>query len=302
MKVMLRRLSVSLFVGLSLSLGLVFAASKFVHAQAPPLVNPNPGSVGIEGTIPKDPPQTGAIISIPTNGQVFTNTPITVSGICPNETLVKIFKNGAFAGAVQCENGSFSLQIDLFSGANELTARVFDDLDQEGPPSNVVTVTFNDTRPGVQPKISLTSNYAKRGANPGEKLTWPVILSGGTGPYAITVDWGDGKEPDLISITNPGVINLEHIYDSPGIYKIVVKATDKDGNAAFLQLVGIANGEPPTPGGDAETQEQGPLRIQTKLLLWPMFVLLPFIVTTFWLGKKYERKRIRDRMKAGLQP
>ncbi len=59
-----------------------------------------------------------------------------MSGICPGDLLVKIFKNNVFAGSVQCKNGSYSIVIDLFSGQNELVARVYDALDQPGPDSN----------------------------------------------------------------------------------------------------------------------------------------------------------------------
>ena len=54
--------------------------------------------------------------------------------------LVKLFKNNVFAGSVQCEDGSYSIKTDLFVGTNELVARVYDDLDQPGPDSNVLTV------------------------------------------------------------------------------------------------------------------------------------------------------------------
>src|SRR3954469_10172322 len=114
----------------------------------PPLVSAatqDSGSVGIEGRISSPPPTVPASISVPGTGQSFTTLPITVSGICTNDLLVKIFKNNVFSGSAQCKNGSYSIQIDLFSGQNELIARIYDALDQPGPDSNVVTVTFNDS-------------------------------------------------------------------------------------------------------------------------------------------------------------
>ena len=110
----------------------------------------------------------GATISFPTNGQSFNNIPITVQGICPADLLVKIFKNEVFSGAVFCEgNGTFSLEIDLFSGRNELVARVYDALDQPGPDSNKPVVTYNDagTRTPID-QLVITSNFALRGADP----------------------------------------------------------------------------------------------------------------------------------------
>lgn len=275
-----------------LGAALLLAGMQQASAAAPPITNPQSGSVGVQGTLPTEAPKVGATISVPGNSQSFTSVPITVSGICPTGLLVKIFKNNVFAGSVMCVNGSFSLQIDLFSGQNDLIARVYDALDQPGPDSNTVTVSFNDARPTNGPRISLTSNYAKRGANPGEKLTWPITVTGGTVPYAISVDWGDGKAPDLISRPFPGELILSHIYDSPGVYNIIIKATDKDGNAAFLQLVGVANGalSQTNSGTDANGTKT---IVREKVLLWPFLLVIPLLLTSFWLGKRYELRRLR---------
>ena len=90
-------------------------------------------SVGIDGTVRGDPPKNPATISTPGNGQTFAVQPIKVSGLCTTGLLVKIFKNGVFAGSAQCISGSYSLIIDLFDGKNDLIARVYDALDQAGP-------------------------------------------------------------------------------------------------------------------------------------------------------------------------
>jgi hypothetical protein len=260
------------------------------------------GSVGIEGRISSPPPSQAATISIPTNGQSFTSLPVTVSGLCTGDVLVKLFKNNVFAGSAQCTNGSYSLIIDLFSGQNDLVARVFDALDQSGPDSNTVTVTYSDPRQGTPSRVSLTSNFAKRGANPGQLLTWPIILSGGTGPYAISVDWGDGKTPDLISQTFPGTFNIQHTYDNPGVYNIIVKATDKDGGTAFLQLVGVANGPLSQSNTGTSDDGKGTATPAPRILWQPAALMIPLIFSTFWLGKRYELRVIRKKIERGDRP
>ena len=254
------------------------------------------GSVGLEGRISSDPPTAAATITFPRDGSVINSLPTTVSGLCPTGLLVKIFKNNVFAGSVQCVNGSFSLQIDLFNGRNELVARVYDDLDQAGPDSNIVVVTFPFSGLVAPNRISLTSPFAKRGANPGENLSWPIVISGGTGPYAITVDWGDGKTPDIISQQFPGNFNINHIYDSPGVYNIIIRATDKSGALAFLQLVGVANGPVGQNNSQGKNGEGGSTITNTKILWQPAVVALPLIATSFWLGMKYELFTLRKRL------
>jgi hypothetical protein len=266
------------------------------YAQAPPAENPQNGAIGVQGRIPSAPPRTGATIVTPRDGQTFTSIPITVSGLCPAGLLVKIFSNNVFVGSTVCVGGSYSIQVDLFSGQNDLIARVFDNLDQPGPDSNKVTVNFDDRQfnPSGGQLLSLTSVYALRGADPREQLTWPVILSGGTGPYAISVDWGDNKPPDLISTEFTGTINLEHVYDSAGIYNITVKATDKNGLVAFLQLVAVANGAiiGGTEGGEGTT------KVITSVLWVPVLLAIPLIISTFWLGRHYELSVLRKKLEA----
>lgn len=266
------------------------------------------GSVGLTGTISSPPPTTGATITLPTNGQSFTEVPIPVRGLCPAGLLVKLFKNNVFAGSVQCDGGTFEMSIDLFTGTNELVARVYDDLDQPGPDSSIVTVNFIDGRQGSGSRVSVTSNFAKRGANPGSTLTWPIIISGGSGPYAISVDWGDGKSPDLLSQSFPGNFDLSHIYDNAGVYNIVIKVSDSNGAASFLQVVGIANGPLSQTNADGTpigSEDSGVAFIasgKTTIVWWPATITVPFIISTFWLGKRYMLRVMKKRIERGEHP
>lgn len=268
-------------------LGVLNAVASPAHAA--PTDPQQQSSVGLEGVIPTNPPTVGATITFPTNGQTFTTLPINVTGICPDGLLIKLFKNEVFAGSAQCNNGSYSITIDLFNGVNELVARVYDALDQAGPDSNKVSVNFSDPNFGlIGTRISITSNFAKRGANPGETLTWPLILSGGTPPYAISVDWGDGKT-DLLSRAFGGSFDISHIYDSPGVYNILVKVSDSTGASAFLQVVGVANG---SLGQDNSGSKDGTV-IRTVIIWWPMIIAAFLIIISFWLGRKDQLRSLR---------
>lgn len=267
------------------------------------------GSVGLTGQISAPPPTTGATISFPRNGDDLSGAdlPITVTGICPEGLLVKLFKNNVFAGSAICVNGNFSIQTDLFAGENELIARVYDELDQPGPDSNVVIVTYNQSDVGAPVRVTLTSNYAKRGANPGDKLTWPIILSGGAGPYAFSVDWGDGSEPELFSRPFAGALNLEHIYNEPGVFNVIIKVVDANGSAAFLQVVAVANGPlSQSSGGTGSEGEDGgsgiTSTIRTRIIWWPAALLLPFVISTFWLGKRHMLSVMKRRIINGEHP
>lgn len=251
--------------------------------------NPQPGSTGLQGKVSSPPPTQAATIGSPSNGQSFTSLPVTVSGLCKTGLLVKIFDNDIFMGAVVCANNSYTIQIDLFSGQNVLVARVYDALDQAGPDSNKVTVTFTDGQYGqFGGRVTLTSVFARKGADPNSTLSWPITINGGTGPYAVSVDWGDGTAPTLISVQNPGTFNIEHIYKSAGQYKVIVKATDKNGTTAYLQLAGVGNGQASAAAGSSSE-----ITTVTKVIWWPVLLLIPFAVIAFWLGKRQELVALR---------
>jgi hypothetical protein len=207
---------------------------------------------------------------------------------------VKVFKNNVFGGSTVCVNGSYSIQIDLFTGRNELVARMYDDLDQPGPDSNKVTVTYPFNVAKLANRISLTSNYAKRGAAPGETLTWPITLSGGVGPYAITIDWGDGKVTDVISQEFPGNFTASHIYDSAGLYNIIIRAVDKNGDIAFLQLIGVGNGELTQASGEGTGAPE--IREIVRVLWWPAAFAIPLTIISYWLGKKSALAHLRKQL------
>lgn len=286
-------------------IGVVVLPGIVIAQQSRPQTNPSDQGIGMEGRITQPPPTEAPTISIPGNGQVFTEIPVTVGGLCKDGLLVKITKNNVFAGAVMCDGGSYTLQIDLFPGPNELVAIQYDDLDQPGPESNKVNVTFSidvPVIPGspnqVSQRILLTSNHARRGVDPGKELLWPFTISSGRGPYAVKVNWGDGKE-DLSTQAVAGTFDTKHTYDKPGIYRVTVKATDADGNSAFMQVIAVVNGD---IANAAANLDKAPTAVKTKVLWQPALIMFPLLLSSFWLGKRYQLRRIRYRMKHRIAP
>lgn len=260
-----------------------------------PTPDPKPGSFGVEATKTQAPPTQGATITTPGNGASFSTSPITVSGICPNGLLVQIYNNGVMVGAVVCQGGSFSLQVSLFAGTNELSAIVYDDLYQAGPVSNITTVNYTDTQfTAFGALITLTSSYGRLSAATGSQLNWPLQLSGGTGPYAFSIDWGDGSSAVLKSQSLAGVVTISHAYKKAGIYQVNVKATDVNQVSAFLQVVAVASGKVDAEASSADKkQETTP---QTKILWEPAAMALLLLFPAFWLGRQSQLVSLRNKM------
>lgn len=255
---------------------------------ATPYTGPESGSVGLSGKVTAPPPTKPAVIINPKVGQRFSSSPITVSGTCPQGTLVEIFKNDIFAGSAGCDKQTFSLQIDLLYGANVLLAKVYDDLGQAGPDSNLVTVYYDASPKTVPanaptalfPQLLLRSDGVYRGVFPSNTLKVNLEIFGGLSPYAVSIDWGDGRN-DLKSQSGPGRLEVDHVYNKPGSYNIIFHASDGAGNSAFLQVIAVVNGQP------SAAATFNPLSGRLGLA-WPIFIALLLMVISFWLGEKYK--------------
>jgi hypothetical protein len=283
------KLALSLFVTTLLLSALLLAPIAEMATRA--------GSVGVEAVVPSNAPTTPATITTPSNGQTFSENTITVSGLCQGSLIVKIFKNGVFAGAVECRSGSYSLVVDLLAGRNELVARVYDNLDQPGPDSNTVVINFNASSENLGDRVVLSSLFAKRGANPGEELRWPLILEGGQGPYALSVDWGDGGEPQLLSRASAGTFDISHQYLRPGVYSLVIKATDVNNSVSFLQLVAVANGKlVDNQAGTLSEVDKQNAGFNIRMLWMPILALLLISIIAFWLGKRHAISKLRHKI------
>ncbi len=281
-----------------------YSAAAYDPAELPPPVQED---LDVHATVPGPLPKSAPTIQAPPNGQTVSAVPISVLGNCQKDTLVKLFKNDIFAGAVLCDgSGAYKLSIDLLIGGNTLTAQSFNALDKGGPVSGKVAVTYNlpeqtaGQAPGVlEPSktpanqvLINTLNY-HRGVRIGEELTWPLELVGGTPPYAVSVGWGDGKT-DLISRGTGGRFDIRHRYAKPGngyrgSHAIIVKATDTTGATGYIQLVIIV-------GGNADPLATASGVLNGKLgIAWPLIIILALVVISFFLGERREKFVLRQK-------
>jgi hypothetical protein len=279
-------------------LALFVSGSRVEALTQIPTPDPIPGSYGIAATKLQAPPAQGATITTPGNGSSFSTSPTTVTGICPAGLLVQIYDNNVMVGSVMCTSGSFSIQVSLFAGTNELSAVVYDELDQAGPVSNIVSVTYTNTQfSAFGALITLTSAYGRRSANAGNEVTWPLQLSGGTGPYAFSIDWGDGAAVELKSQPLAGLVTIAHTYKKAGIYQVNIKVTDVNGVSAFLQVIALSNGKVDTAAAAAAAAAaKGPTTVTTKVLWLPAAVTVPLLFPAYWLGRRSQLVSLRTKM------
>ncbi len=283
-----------------LAIALLIAALPllaYTAYAATPYTGPESGSVGLEGTVPGKPPTVAAHIIGPPSGQHFTTSPVTVTGTCPANALVEIYKSDIFGGSTSCSSsGTFTLDVDLLIGENDLIARVYDALNQAGPDSNKVIV-FYDALPaqssGINsldfggPQLLINTDAVFRGSFPGTEMSIPIDIIGGTPPYAINIQWGDATNK-IVSRGDNITFSAAHTYQKAGIYQLSIQASDGNGRVAFLTVASIVNGQPDAVAA-ASTSSSQTSTLTRLLVLWPLYTSTVAVLVSFWLGERREK-------------
>lgn len=267
-----------------------FALTAYTVNAATPYDGPESSSISLTGTMPGTIPDVSAQITSPSNQKHFQESPITVSGTCPEDTLVEIFKNNIFAGSTACTGaGTFSIEIDMLIGKNILIARVYNALNQPGPDSNSVTIYYDALPVQTGPltglsfegsQLLLNTDAVFRGTFPEQELRIPISIIGGNAPYAVNIQWGDATNK-VIPRDNNSSFSTGHLYSKPGTYQISLQATDKNGRVAFLTVAAIVNGQPNATAITASTD-----KLQT---IWPIYAVAVAVVLSYWVGEKREK-------------
>jgi PKD domain len=272
--------------------------SYTASAQSP---GPESGSIGITGTVPADPPTIAATVSTPAPETHFGTSPVKITGSCPANTLVEVFKNDIFAGSTPCgSDGAYSVEVDLLIGKNIIIARVYDALNQPGPDSNAVTIYYDalPTQSGAfssfdfgGAQLLLNTDAVFRGVFPEQELSMPLDVLGGTPPYAINIQWGDSNNK-VVSRSDNTTFRVTHTYAKAGTYQISVQASDARGRVAFITVAAIVNGQPAVVASESATT---PTVTNRLLLLWPLYTGVLAVVASFWMGEWREKRMLVKR-------
>lgn len=262
-------------------------------------------------------PVNAAVILSPVQDSRFTDSSIPVSGTCEPGYYIKLFRNNIFSGVTLCTaGGTFSITTDLFAGRNDLVARTFNVADDEGPPSDTVTVYYDlptepgepgsptdpgggtgyqpGGRPDPQTPFYLQTEYFFKAAYTGQKISWDFKILGGNGPFTVYATWGDGYS-DMIRDVNQNTFTVEHIYNTlkeqREYYSVTIRVLDAGGHNASLQLIAIMNDPNVISGALVRPNDPSPLNPSSWFsgvlkLIWSVYGIVFLMAVCFWLGER----------------
>ncbi|HZL08241.1 MAG TPA: Ig-like domain-containing protein [Candidatus Dormibacteraeota bacterium] len=145
----------------------------------------------------------------------------------------------------------------------------------------------------------------------GQTVSLNLSLSGGVGPYAIIVSWGDGSQ-STVSRKDQSAFATTHVYKPLGNqlrdYTIKVQAVDDNDAKALLQTTAVVRGSqigalsgqctPSAPTtGSYSSQTANTLCGNTASSLfsrakqwlwvaWPTYAVVVLMIFSFWLGER----------------
>ncbi len=288
------------------------------------------GSINLTGRMKGPVPQFPATFIEPSNdSKVGTNT-ITIRGTCQSGLYVELFRYSTFAGATLCGNsGEFQLTVSLRPGQNNFIAKMSDADAQYAPDSSVLTIFYeipkklkvdgtgtqatnpNDPNsqnqnnpPNYEPLIVTTS--LSRKAYPINKVgTLKYTIIGGIAPYAVSINWDDGSQNDLFSLTNGGEQSALHRFTKSGQHVVSITISDGLNNKTTIQTIvsvtrdytGVAGVISPkcVPGSADYFSSECYVSSRVAQILdsvWPAFGIAVLMTISFWFGERIVAARI----------
>jgi hypothetical protein len=258
-------------------------------------------------------PTMAASITSPTDQAHVATEVVTVRGICPANTYMKLYRQDVFSGMQVCGSSDtvFNIDVALQPGANNLYSRVFNLTDDEGPQSATITVWYDvpaqpytgSSSPSIYPTTGttapdlaiVTEAYQYQVYEAGHLITWTLRLENGTPPYTIIIDWGDGSTT-VTSKNDNSPFEISHSYlpkvKGDSTYVIKLAATDAKGVKTLMQLSVVvkASGEPVISGSTSGNDDGG---VNTSVpmwlkLAWPTYGVVSLMAVSFWLGERQE--------------
>jgi len=132
-----------------------------------------------------------------------------------------------------------------------------------------------------------------------QAVTLALGLNGGTAPYSVDTNWGDGTTTTMTP-TNPGSFSTSHSYaastNADKNYTILVHVTDARGFSSYVQLSAVVRGAGIALVPNTSTFDQYVANIQHWLwLIWPTYAVVVLMAIGYYLGEREEYQHLMQK-------
>lgn len=282
---------------------LMLAVTALGHATA--------DSFSVGATVRAPIPSSPAIISTPSDGDVVASDSQVVTGSCPiitPQVIVAVMLDNVNVGSAICDSANdFSLPLRLAPGAHAISAQVYTITGDAGPASSPVHVTYSAAAHAAVGSVTSQPNGAVTTANPlaitpqgstlwlgnDRSVVWTGTIAGGSLPYRVLVDWGDGSY-QTVTLTST-TASFDHTYATLQPYDMSISVTDA-AHVALHEQFAVASYATSAASlaalGSATTQPQSPFTSTSVLGLYGLYLTALAVFGIVWLEAKHAARQL----------
>ncbi len=258
----------------------------------------------VTATVPASMPSGAPTITTPADGSTIKIADIEISGTCPvidPAIIITIYDGTTFIGSGQCSvDGTFSVPVSLSVGTHTIVATVVTFTGQTGASSQPVTVIRSQTATPSAPSTPVAKSYTTPSIDllagllyivtPDKYVTiksdggaiWRGSFAGGTTPYTVRVEWGDGQT-DTHTVADQKEQAFSHTYQHKQVYDIVIRVTDASGGTTTLHIIALTPYLPPGTIGDISGyQPMAPILAFAQAYMGQIYIGSLFALVFLW--------------------
>jgi hypothetical protein len=285
-------------------------------------------SIDVSATVPQIPPMIAPTITSPGNGARFTNDTVRIAGTCPYADpalFIAIYEGTNVIGSTICDNTNhYSVSVSLSVGDHAVFAQVVTFTGNLGMASDTITITRYLPRPDAStvvppdfslpilpPLIIINTQPVLTYSSTGE-VVWQGSFTGGTAPYTVHIDWGDGQSNDYI-ISDHSEHEFRHRYSNnndiignssghmngnsvktSNSHPIIITVTDDNGNVTVLHITAATAVPIIIPFSSDLTTSRQWYESLLQSTVTKFYILLFIIIIIAWLlRRRHDRNERR---------
>jgi hypothetical protein len=276
----------------------------------------------VSAIVPAPLPDGPAVITSPTDSGTTTQATTVIHGNCPvidPPIIVVLYEGTNVIGSQQCAgDGTFAIPVSLNPGSHTIITQVMNFTGQNGAAGTPVVITYTPTAAqnaptatgsnaqssspaddqdagshigtgaSVYPTITTDNPFLIFG--PDKDAIWTGDIQGGTAPYTVTINWGDGTIQKIHNVSE-GLFRAHHHYTVMKTYSVRMEVRDVKGRVLGVTITAIS---PAQFSAYPAPSIIGSTNLSRTWLLYGLYILTVVALTMFWHRERlhYAQQRV----------